>query len=311
MLETMGMRVPRMNGRWRGERVEDEIDLPFPYLLQYLPTFVRAPFGRNRLKDVIVRRDDGLPVAAVSKSYLLIQHHDVVNACAVAARRAGIDTGELRAHVALTEHGTRLALRIILPEQYSMCDADGHRMALTFECVNSVDGTVSLLALAGWFRFVCRNGLAVGTTAARVCQRHVPAGDGADFAALLADGIRAAVEDRQAFDAWAGRRVARESLQQWVDGPVARAWGVMAAARVHGIAQSGFDGEPARKPKVPAHLRTVSHAIRVPGSRLPCDNCYAAAQILAWVASRRHNVAERTAWRAQIGGLVQGLVAST
>ena len=70
-----------------------------------------------------------------------------------------------------------------------------------------------------------------------------------------------------------------------------------------------FDGEPERgvARKLPPHRRRVSRAIEVPGSQEPCTDRYAVTQILAWIASRRNSVTERTAWRAQIGTLVQHL----
>ena len=308
MLAQARTRVPRLQGSWRGEQLEDEVDVLLPQLPALLPSFARVPLGRNRLKDLIVRVEDDLPVDAVSKKYRLIQHFKIVEAVASAADSLGIDVGGLRAHLTLTEYGTRMVLRVILPRQYAMSDPSGHTMALTFECFNSVDGTVPLFALVGWFRFVCRNGLALGTTTMSFRQKHLMDLHEGDFEALIGDGIRLAAEERAAFARWQATRVSLNALRRWVDGPVASTWGIMAAARAYGIATTGFDGEPERGArKLVPHRRQVSRAIAVPGSQAPCGDRYAAVQILAWIASRRNSVTERTAWRAQIGTLVQHL----
>lgn len=308
MLDEARIRVPRLQGSWRGEQLEDEVDVLLPQLPALLPSFRRVPLGRNRLKDLIVRVEDDLPVDTVSKKYRLIQHFEIIEAVAAAADAFGIDADGLRAHLTLTEYGTRMALRVILPKQYAISDPSGHAMALTFECFNSVDGTVPLFALVGWFRFVCRNGLAVGTTTMSFRQKHLMDLHEGDFEELIADGIRAAADERVAFVRWQATRVSQDALQRWVDGPVASVWGIMAAARVYSIATNGFDGEPERGArKRRPHRRQVSRAIAVPGSQAPCGNRYAAAQILAWIASRRNSVTERTAWRAQIGTLVKEL----
>ena len=75
-------------------------------------------------------------------------------------------------------------------------------MALTFECYNSVDRTVPLFAVLGWFRFVCSNGLAIGTTHARVRQRHRPPLDIEEFEPVLAQGLEAAKADCDAMRGW-------------------------------------------------------------------------------------------------------------
>ena len=309
MLDQARIRVPRLQGSWRGERLEDEVDVLLPQLAALLPTFARVPLGRNRLKDLIVRVEDDLPVDTVSKKYRLIQHFEVVEAFAETVEPLGIDPAGLRAHLTLTEYGTRMALRVVLPKRYGMTEPSGHTMALTFECFNSVDGSVPLFALVGWFRFVCRNGLAVGTTTMSFRQKHLTDLHAGGFEELIEDGIQAATQERAAFARWRATRVSPDALQRWVDGPVASTWGIMAAARVYSIATSGFDGEPERGAarQLPPHRRRVSRAIAVPGSQAPCTDRYAATQILAWIASRRNSVTERTTWRAQIGTLLQQL----
>ena len=96
---------------------------------------------------------------------------------------------------------------------------------------------------------------------------------------------------------------------KWVDGPVAAAWGALAAARVYGISKTGVDGTPVRVfRKVLPHDRAVTATIPVPGTHAPCGDGYEIAQVLAWVAARRGNIAQRLQWRAEIRELMAQLV---
>jgi hypothetical protein len=247
-------------------------------------------------------------VGVVSERYALLQHAEVVDEFVAAARWAGIDPHRLAARLTLTELGTRMALRVFLPDEYALRPADGHSMGLTFECFNSVDGSVPLQALLGWFRFVCGNGLAVGTTTARIRRKHVPASDEPDFADVLTTGLEAAEQERNAFDCWSAASVTREALSTWVDGTVAQSWGPMAAARLFAIATTGFDGTPRpQRRRVLPHERRVTPTVRVPGTPEACRNHYDVAQALAWMASRRTSVSAQQEWRGAIGSLMTSL----
>lgn len=196
---------------WCGEDVAT-IDTTLALLPDTLPMFDRKPFGRNRLRDVILRPSnvgaDPVPVGVVSKQYVLVQHADAIRAVMAQIEKSGIDPETVPARVLITEYGTRMAVRTTLPDEHSVVP-DGHRMALTFECFNSVDGSVPLFAAVGWFRFVCSNGLVVGNATARVRQKHSPALDIHEISAVLAEGVIAATQDRKTFSAWRTRKVSR------------------------------------------------------------------------------------------------------
>jgi hypothetical protein len=293
---------------WFGERVRTLVTT-LGQLPTHLPVFDRYQFGRNRFRDVIVRRASEnahpMPVGLVSKKYVLVQHAATILAVIREIEKAGIDPDTVGARLQITEYGTRMALRVTLPASYALTPADGHPMALTFECFNSVDGTVPLFAVVGWLRFVCSNGLVVGTVAARVKQRHLPPLAIEDVSDVLAEGTESALADGEIFGQWGSIEIPANDLQKWVDGPVANAWGPLAAARVHGIATTGLDGKP-----VPPWRRAKPHTWLliggqpVPGTAVPCGDAYQLMQVLSWVASRRRNVAQRLQWRGQIRGLL-------
>jgi hypothetical protein len=297
---------------WFGEDV-DSIDTTLEAAASLMPTFDRRPFGANRFHDVIARRPtacaDLLQIGLVSKQYVLVQHASVVQAVTAEVTRAGIDPAHVPVRLLITEYGTRIALRATLPGIHAFTPDDGHSMALTFECFSSVDGTVPLFAAVGWFRFVCSNGLVVGTTSARVRQRHSPPLEIDEVSQVLAEGMESAVQDRKSFAAWRSTKIHRSDLEKWVDGPVADAWGPLAAARVYGISTTGVDGRPVQPfRRVAPHRWQRTEGPQVPGTHAPCGDGYEIAQVLAWVAAQRADVAQRLRWREQIRGLMSDLL---
>jgi hypothetical protein len=160
-----------MRTHWLGEDVRT-IDTTLDQIERLLPVFARHGLGTNRFLDVIVREGPGepLPVATVSKRYALVQHAQATGAVTAEIRRQRIDPAGVPARLLISEYGSRIALRATLPDQYSCTPPDGHPMALTFECFNSVDRTVPLMAAVGWFR-------------------HSPPLDIGEISAVLAEGL--------------------------------------------------------------------------------------------------------------------------
>jgi hypothetical protein len=298
---------------WLGEPAS-EVTGSLAELVPLVPTFDRVPFGTNPRLDMIVRRaaakgEIPVPTGVVSKKYVLVQHTAVIETLEHALRKADVDPLDLRCRLTMSESGARMAMRVELPERLAFNAPDKHPMALTFECFNSVDRTVPLFALLGWFRFVCTNGLVIGTTHAALRQHHRPPLHIRNLEPVLAEGLAAAVLDRSLLTESMARRVSAGALRTWVDGPVANTWGPFAATRVHSIVRTGFDGEPSRRPKgTPPHAREIENPTRVPGAAAPGDNAYGILQALAWVAARRKEVAEQTAWRGQIPELMDELL---
>lgn len=279
-----------------------------------ISTFDRVPFGTNPRLDMIVRPaaargEIPIPTAVVSKKYALVQHTSLIDALTEAVRSADVDPKSLACSLTMSESGARMRMRVELPERFTFAPPDGHRMALTFECFNSVDRTVPLFAALGWLRFVCTNGLIVGTTHASMRRYHRLPLRTDDLQPLLIEGLAAANAERKSLAGLMGRKVSGRGLDTWVDGPVAKTWGPFAATRVHSIVTTCLDGEPSRRPKsTPPHAREIENARPVPGADGPADSAYGILQALAWVAARRKEVAEQTKWRAQIPGLMDQLL---
>lgn len=278
-----------------------------------IPTFTRIPFGSNPWTDVIVNNTpghdaSGMPVATVSKSYVLVQHHEVLDAALKAIEASRVSMERVDSQICLTEHGTRMAARFRMPRELSLDNTERHRTDLTFECFNSVDCSVPLFALVGWFRLVCSNGMMVGTTTARYRRRHAPPLEIGQLAAVLRDGLQAAEFDRAAFGEWRTAPVDRDRLPSWIDGPVTKEWGAIAAGRVYHIVRTGKDGTPEQRfEKVKPHERVFSPTTPVPGSPERSETMFDIAQALSWVASHRDDFQQRLTWRAQISRLMLAL----
>jgi hypothetical protein len=154
--------IASRQSRWLGEHAF-EFKGALGELTPLIPSFDRVPFGLNPRFDMIVRRAElkgeaPVPTGVVSKRYVLVQHLAVVDAFVEALREEEIEAPDLRSRLTITESGARMAMRVELPKRFAFTPPNEHPMALTFECFNSVDGTVPLFALLGWFRFVCSNG---------------------------------------------------------------------------------------------------------------------------------------------------------
>jgi hypothetical protein len=180
--------------RWFGEPV-CVAEGPPQTLMKLIPRFDRRPFamnsvgsrslgnaptpsaiGENDFYDLIVRsplnqQESEIPVGIASKHYTLVQHLEVVERAAKAIDSAGVKLDQISAELTFSASGSKMAFTFTLPEKFDFDPGDKLILKLRFHCVNSVDGQCRLKIMLGWYRFVCGNGLVVGTS--RLDQRFV------------------------------------------------------------------------------------------------------------------------------------------
>ena len=203
----------------------------------------------------------------------------------------------------------RMGLFVRLPREYDFDPGDGHPMALRLLCLNSVDGSSPLRMLLGWYRFVCANGLAVGTTQSELRLVHREGSMCGDVAELLREGIALAEREKAGLRLWGTLRVPLARFVSFADDELAAAWGVRAAARFLHIATTGFDADLAYPFEPgPPHAKTMTVTRRVAGSPEQASSAYDACQILAWIAKDRREPQARVDWMMQIPGLMQGML---
>ena len=315
----------RQRHKWLGERVIDYAGT-IDQIRKQIPQFDRQPLiynlpaytmtgsawqqmpshVHNRYYDVIIRRpqyppkEPPVPAGVVSKKYTLVQHTELLNV-ALAALAVHINTQSLLAGLTLTEYGNRMHFTIILPDDYTYVIGNDDKMALRLERFNFMDGTVPLQVMLGWYRFVCFNGLIVGTTLSRSRQLHTESLSLAEVGNVLNEGFDIAVHDKETFNTWIDDQVTPDQLVQWVDDPLKEKWGVLAAARAYHIAQTGFDGEFLdRFEKALPHARQMKNGRQVPGITASAGNVFEVSQILSWLAKERADIAERRERMAEI-----------
>lgn len=262
----------------------------------YLKSVVRLP------RTLFEQR---VPVGVVSNTYSLAQHHAVAEQCFSGMRNAGIDPGNLKCELGLTELGEWMNLRIYFPDSYSFLPKKDDKLGLRLECYNSVDGSSRLVILLGWLRLVCTNGLVIRETKTELSDIHNEHLDIERIPQIVHDACKLVKADKERMESWLKARVEPRHVETWVNKDVTQAWGKKAACRVYHICTSGQDveiddpfaaGEATEKP--------VEFTVTVPGSPAPAENLFDASQALSWVATQRMNAEERLDWQLEIPRLV-------
>lgn len=308
--------------RWRSRKVRyytgdwNSIQTVMPEF-NLLPFTVGIDEPVNPFLQTVIRRplsatERPMPVGVVSHTYTLAPHREVAALCRQGLVDAGIEPGDLRYEVGLSELGEWMNFRIYFPDLYSFTDARGQNLDLRLECFNSVDGSSRLVILFGWFRIVCANGLIIRETKIEIKERH---GQALDLASIL-ERIRPALEvvqtDRARMKTWQAEKVAIDDVAAWADDKIADKWGKKAAARVFHICDVGRDIE-IEDPFAPgkATEKPIRYLGRVPGSPERAATKYDVSQALSFVATHRRDAEERITRQADIPRLLERLAADS
>ncbi len=301
--------------RWGSIPMVEKYSGPADGAFGFLPTFDKLPpedlrLGANTNFDLVVRRPDStsknpapIPVGMVSKTYRVIQHSEVLASALEFVRKVpNSQVGDVKIHA--TENGERIMFEMMLGASYTT-SPDGHEMGLRLVCRNSVDGTSAVRSHLGWFRFVCSNGMVVGVTLGKSRITHKVGADLIELFAPLTKQVAVLGREQATLARWTSRRVSESTIRRWVDGPVAKKWNSLSAARVWHICQTGADVRfipPFEKLK--PSLRKVEPISIVPGSPARAETIYDLAQALSYVASRRHDIEEAELFQRDIGPLL-------
>lgn len=290
--------------RWSGRSVGGH-NKYFKDLRDIIPIFDRQPFMvgsiENQHLDAIIKRptnlqDGTIPVATVSKSYSLVQHHEVLDAVERAFNNLDYNTEKAECDLYLTEYGERMWLKMRFPEAQRFDPGDGHPLILQFHTLNSVDGSTSLTFEFGWYRLICSNGFMRLNTGNKFRRRHTPSLAPEKLVEYLGKTIAETESERETYKRWQQQPVkintAPWKLEDWVDTAVTNKWGIPLAARTYNILRTATDGKVNRKhradpdkQKTPHKIRVVPQ-LRVPGAQ-PVENVYDVANTLSWIASHQ------------------------
>ena len=293
--------------------------------MQELPQFGRRPFsmssendgtvGVNPYLDMVYRMPmqqgmKAVPVGVVSKNYRLLDHHQVLRTVEDAIRDAGIRTDEIHVQAVWTTYGERAHFSLLFPaeDKYRVSYGATDELRFRIEIFNSVEGSSRFMAVAGWLRFVCSNGLIIGTTLAQYRQQHRQQLDIEEFGQLLETVLANVAEERSTLKKWESKKVIREVLPNWVDEHVTKQWGLKAAVRTFAIVQHGVDAKMVGDKKARKASDTRSDLLgSIPGLDGPAKNLFDVSQALSWLAGQRQDVGEEIQWRAEVANLIQVL----
>jgi hypothetical protein len=118
-------------------------------------------------------------------------------------------------------------LSLILPPEERFRLELGVKDAMRFriELFNSVEGSCRSMAVAGWLRFVCYNGVIVGTALMHLKQQHRQQLQIEELGRLLREAIQFVGKDKETFDQWHSGVLDSHVLVRWVDREVREIWG--------------------------------------------------------------------------------------
>ena len=310
--------------RWQGLQVK-EVEGSLSEIAESIPVFATRPFRfiegnlcslNTRLKLVVREpakpNEVPMPVGVVSKSYRLVQHRTVFSTALDALSKAGIRLEQVQGSLRITEYGECMALSLLFPEDdpYTfILTPRGDQLRLRLQCFNSVDGSMRFMAMLGWYRFVCSNGLLAGEVRVNFRKRHDPYLDPLRIHEVLSTGVSSLIEEKKLYTRWLQTRIDNTSLRRWVDGPLKAKWGVKLAARTYCIARTGRDCRfPYHFEKCPPSEKTIEPTAAVPGSWVPADNAFAVSQVLSWLAKERHEIPEQMERMSEIPDLMRKLM---
>jgi hypothetical protein len=294
--------------------------------MEHLPHFGRQPFamssangedvGVNPYLDMIYRMptrqgEKAIPVGVVSKNYRLVDHHLVLQTIQAALFDNKIRPDAVHTRASWTPHGERAHFSLLLPEEerFTFYPADGDQMRFRVEVFNSVEGSCRFMAVAGWLRFVCSNGLIVGSALMDLRQQHRQQLQIEDFGKLLRGSVESAGDDKELCISWLRQRVDPSILLQWADEDVLKVWGLKAAVRIISMMQNGHDAEIAgdTRARRPSQVETRS-LNPIPGLEVAPGTAFRITQALSWLAGQRSDISEELEWRGQVTELTTLLV---
>lgn len=274
-----------------------------------IPGFVRRPFRLasaaplstvNPYYEVVVRlpMDEDpaeVPVGLVSKSYQLVQHHEILQRTASVMASLEIDLNRIETTLDLTVYGERMALGIVFPtdSKYSFSVGKGDIMALYLEFINSVDGSMRLALRVSWLRLVCKNGLMMREMIADFSRMHIGGEVFKEFEDQIPLALDSVLDHKKLFQQWMKAKVADDRFEAWLEETVRKAWGLKAAVRVYHIVRRGVDVEIEKMlGGMPVAVLPTRDRACVVGAFAGDINVFAISQALSWLAGDRGELQE-------------------
>jgi len=305
-----GRKITYFGGTWR--KLRHKVPQFETRDFRVSPDGPANPFMQTVTRLAANTGERAIPIAAVSNSYTLAQHHVVAENCLAGVQNQGIETKNLRCELGITDLGEWMNFRIYFPREYNYVPRDGKSIGLRLECFNSVDASCRLVVLLGWFRFVCSNGMIIGRTMAELRDVHGKYMNLDNMSDVVSKGLDRVEGDISRLVIWEAALFDLSALKLWANEKVSSTWGKKAACRVYHICRSGYDVEITNPfARGDATEKPVRQMQEVSGAMKPARNLYDASQALSWVATNRQNPEQRIGWQSDIPKLIGQLRAYT
>lgn len=213
-------------------------------LLQKIPCLGRWPFSvednENEYLDLIAWKPHGdgkhIPVAAVSKQYNFVEHHEVLDSVLTALENFVVDPQSLEAELRLSKYGARMWITFLLPN-WKFDPGDGYPVVLQVNCLNSVDTSIAVRIHLSWHRERSNTEMQ-GRKFRRIHDQSFKIEEIEEF---LAYQFRRFSREESLYKKWYETKLDWNSVVTWINKAVSKKWGSDTAARAYHIAKTGND----------------------------------------------------------------------
>ena len=217
-------------------------------LLEKIPEFGRYPFSieegvENEYLDLIARKphlqDRGhIPVAAVSKEYGFVEHHEVIDSVLAALVNFVDNPQSLEAELLISKYGARMWINFLLPN-CKFDPGDGYPVVLHINCLNSMDKSIAVRIQLSWHR-------EKSDTEMQGRELKIPHKSPVKTEKIekfLKYQFKRFSKEESLYKKWYETKLDWNSVVSWINKTVAKKWGHYAAVRVYHIAKTGYDIE--------------------------------------------------------------------
>jgi len=217
-------------------------------LRQEIPRFGMYPFSieasaPNEYLDLIARkphREDPahIPVAAVSKEYGFVEHHDVLETVLEALENFVENPESLEAELRISKYGARMWINFLLPN-YKFNPGDGYPIVLQVNCLNSVDKSIAIRLHLSWHREKSDTEM----QGRELRKIHNKSFKTAEIEEFLENQFLRFSEEESLYNKWYETKLDWSSVVKWLNKTVSKIWGARAAVRAYHVGKTGNDIE--------------------------------------------------------------------
>ncbi len=239
-----------MERTWHGRAVQIHKG-SISELHKKIPEFGMYPFSieegiENEYLYLIARKphlenEGHVPVAAVSKGYGFVEHHEVLDSVLTALANFVDNPESLKAELRISKYGARMWINFLLPN-YRFNPGDGYPIVLQVNCFNSMDTSIAIRIALSWYREESNTEM----MGREKRWPHPKSFKTKEIENFLGYQFRRFSKEESLYKKWYETKLNWDSVVKWFNQTVAKKWGAHAAVRAYHIAKTGYDIEVER-----------------------------------------------------------------